>query len=50
AIAGIDAGTSGTIYLDEFVFRDDATEIGAVSAAEEEVTGYMTPMRGWWGP
>jgi len=27
---GLDAGTSGTIYLDEFVLRDDDTEIGAV--------------------
>jgi hypothetical protein len=27
----LDAGTSGTFYLDEFVLRDDDTEIGAVA-------------------
>ena len=30
AVAAIDAGTSGTFYLDEFIFRDDSTEIGEV--------------------
>ncbi len=29
---GIDAGTSGTFYLDEIVLRDDDTEIGPVSS------------------
>ncbi|KKM23531.1 hypothetical protein LCGC14_1614290 [marine sediment metagenome] len=29
APGGLDAGTSGTLYLDDFVLRDDATEIGA---------------------
>jgi len=28
AVAGLDASTSGTLYLDEFVLRDDDTEIG----------------------
>ena len=31
AVGGIDAGTSGTLYLDEFVMRDDNTEIGPVA-------------------
>ncbi len=31
AVVGIDSGTSGTFYLDEFVLRDDDTEIGPVS-------------------
>ncbi len=31
-IQALDAGTSGTIYLDELVLRDDATEIGPVSS------------------
>jgi len=30
---GAPADTSGTLYLDEFVFRDDGTEIGPVAAA-----------------
>ena len=30
AVNGVDAGTSGTIYLDELVIRDDSTEIGPV--------------------
>ena len=30
AINGIDASTRGTLYLDEFVLRNDATEIGPV--------------------
>lgn len=30
AVIHLDAGTSGTFYLDEFVLRDDATQIGAV--------------------
>lgn len=32
AVNAIDAGTSNTFYLDEFVLRDDSTEIGAVAA------------------
>lgn len=32
AIAEIDAGTSGTFYMDQIVIRDDATEIGAYAA------------------
>jgi len=32
AVFGIDAGTSGTFYLDELVLRDDNTEIGPYSA------------------
>lgn len=31
--SNIDAGTSGTLYLDDFVLRDDSTEIGAAPAA-----------------
>lgn len=31
--AGLDAGTEGIFYLDEFVLRDDATEIGPVGVA-----------------
>jgi hypothetical protein len=30
AVFGIDAGTSGTLYLDDLVIRNDATEIGPV--------------------
>lgn len=30
AVSGVDAGTSGTFYLDELVVRDDDTEIGPV--------------------
>ena len=33
AVSNLDAGTSGTFYLDEFVLRDDDTEIGAVGGA-----------------
>jgi hypothetical protein len=33
AVSDIDAGTSGTLYLDEFVFRDDTTVIGPVAYA-----------------
>lgn len=33
ACYGVDVGTSGTLYLDEFVLRDDATEIGPVSSS-----------------
>jgi len=29
AVADLDSGTSGTLYLDDFVLRDDSTEIGA---------------------
>lgn len=29
--SALDAGTSGTLYLDEFVLRDDDTQIGPVS-------------------
>ena len=32
ALAGIDAGTSGTLYLDELKANDDGTEIGAISS------------------
>lgn len=28
AVGGVDAGCDGTIYLDEFIIRDDAVEIG----------------------
>lgn len=35
AAFGIDAGTSGTLYLDEFVMRDDNTEIGAVTTGAD---------------
>jgi hypothetical protein len=31
ALLGIDAGTSGTLYLDEFKFNDNGTEIGEVA-------------------
>jgi hypothetical protein len=34
AISSIDAGTSGTYYLDDFIANDDGTEIGA--AGDEE--------------
>jgi len=33
AVASVDAGTSGTIYSDEFVLRDDDTEIGPITMA-----------------
>lgn len=36
ATSGLDAGTSGTFYLDELILRDDTTEIGAVPV----VAGY----------
>jgi hypothetical protein len=32
AISGIDSGTRGSLYLDEFVLRDDGTEIGPVGS------------------
>jgi len=35
-----DAGTSGTYYLDEFVFRDDDTEIGPVAAPAIRIPRY----------
>jgi hypothetical protein len=31
ASAGIDAGTSGTLYLDDLIVRDDSTEIGGAT-------------------
>ena len=33
AIGGLDAGTSGTLYLDAFILRDDNVEIGPCGAA-----------------
>ena len=34
ACSGVDVGTSGTFYVDELVFRDDSTAIGACSSVE----------------
>jgi len=40
ATAGVDAGTAGTLYLDEFVLRDDDTEIGPVAAPAIRIPRY----------
>jgi len=39
AISGIDAGTSGTFYLDELVVNDDGGEIGPVSTGATGTLG-----------
>lgn len=45
APSGIDAGTSGTFYLDELVVNDDGGAIGPVSGTEytQSVAGGITP-------
>lgn len=44
AIVGIDAGTSGTLYLDEFKANDDGGEIGAVASGQPAVIrGILIP-------
>ena len=37
AVSDLDAGTSGTFYVDEFVLRDDDTKIGAIGGATPPV-------------
>ena len=47
AVGNLDSGTSGTLYLDELVVRDDAQEIGSAEVVvEEEVVVTVTPSIG----
>lgn len=38
AVAGLDAGTSGTLYLDELILNDDGNEIGPIPTAQVTLT------------
>ena len=49
AVEGVDAGTTGSLYLDEIVINDDGGEIGPVSEPPVGNSGIMTTWGGYWG-
>jgi len=53
AVTGLDSGTSGTFYLDEWVLRDDDTYIGPISGASGQpmqLRGATVPWLRQWQP
>lgn len=50
AVSGIDAATSGTFYLDEFILRDDDTEIGPVSTTTAQERASVATLATVWNP
>jgi hypothetical protein len=49
-ISGLDAGTSGTLYIDQIKANDDGAAIGAHAEPPAGNAGIMTPNTGFWGP